>query len=417
MNFECPEAERRFRQHHHSSRTARDALFAATQLAIATVLILREGPAALPPHLRLLCWTTQAVGAAVLALALLSRQLTGCAHLRPYVLVAARLLSDVLFPHVVWQMASSDSSRGGKSDEDESASWTGLFLLWVTWSRWGGLLVIQLWQQLPFNTEALLAPFSVLMSMLNNRRMCRLLTEGEPGPRRDFFRSAFGQVAGVLSAPASLILPSWAAGGPCRWDGSVGRDGSPRGVRNWRMCAAEAPSTGSSSYASQLAGPAGAHADHVSTCLCEGVFGLSQLALALALPLALLAWSEVRARRQFAAAEQYRQQEAQLARALRAGGVDLRVHQQPQRTPPGQQHLQQQGSAAVDAACTPPPGWFINCDRMRLLLALALIEFKLFLSLRFCELPQLTWLNGNDAAVGGISATAATVAVQPHLEL
>lgn len=89
------------------------------------MLILREGPAALPPHLRLLCWTTQAVGAAVLALALLSRQLTGCAHLRPYVLVAARLLSDVLFPHVVWQMASSDSSRGGKSDEDESASWTG----------------------------------------------------------------------------------------------------------------------------------------------------------------------------------------------------------------------------------------------------------------------------------------------------
>lgn len=31
----------------------------------------------------------------------------------------------------------------------------------------------ELWQQLPFNTEALLAPFSVLMSMLNNRRMCR----------------------------------------------------------------------------------------------------------------------------------------------------------------------------------------------------------------------------------------------------
>lgn len=41
----------------------------------------------------------------------------------------------------------------------------------------------ELWQQLPFNTEALLAPFGVLMSMLNNRRMCRRET-GVAGARR-----------------------------------------------------------------------------------------------------------------------------------------------------------------------------------------------------------------------------------------
>lgn len=142
------------------------------------------------------------------------------------------------------------------------------------------------------------------------------------------------------------------------------------------MCAAEAPGAGggSGSHAGQLAGQPGLQADHVATCLCEGVFGLSQLALALALPLALLAWSEVRARRQFAAAEQYRQQQAQLARVLRTGGVDLRPFPGTQHALPGQQGRQRQAEGAADAACTPPPGWFISFDRMRLLLALALIE-------------------------------------------
>lgn len=88
------------------------------------MLILREGPASLPQHLRLLCWATQAVGGAVLALALLARQCQGCARLRPYLLVAARLLFDVLSPQVVWQVASS-GSRGGKLGEDEAAGWAG----------------------------------------------------------------------------------------------------------------------------------------------------------------------------------------------------------------------------------------------------------------------------------------------------
>lgn len=131
---------------------------------------------------------------------------------------------------------------------------------------------------------------------------------------------------------------------------------------------------GNSSHAGQQAGHTG-QADDVTTCLCEGVFGLSQLALALALPLALLAWSEVRARRQFAAAERYRQQEAQLARVLGSGGIELQ-QQSRHMLPSQQQHRQQPIFGVADAACADPPGWFITYDRMRLVLALALIEVR-----------------------------------------
>ncbi|KAL4451478.1 hypothetical protein ABPG75_007140 [Micractinium tetrahymenae] len=417
MNFECPEAERRFRQHQHSSRTASDALFAATQLAITTVLALHEGPGSLPRHLRLLCWATQGVGAAVLALALLSRRHPSCARLRPYILVSARLLFHMLCPHVVWQVASAGSARSSKAGEDETASWTGLFLLWVSWSRWGGQLLIQLWHQLPFNTEALLAPFGVLMDMLNNRRLCRLLTESAAEPRRAFFRAAFSRLALLLSAPARLLLPSWAASGACAWDGSAASDGTLAASCSWSICSTEVQGSGSS-YGP--AGSAAPQAEHVATCLCEGVFGLSQLLLSLALPLLLLGWSEVRARRQFAAAERYRQREAaRLARIFGAGEVDVQLQHTLQHLLRGQQQLQQQPQgAAADSACIPPSGWLITFDRMRLLLALALIEFKVLMSLRSSEWPQFAWLRGSDAAAGGVAvAVAASAAAQPHLEL
>lgn len=110
----------------------------AAQLAIATVLVLREGPTPLSRQLRLLCWATQSVGAAVLALALLSRRHQSCARLRPYLLVAARLLFDVLCPQVVWQMASSSNNPGGTDGKDEAATWTGMgcWLASLGWHSW-----------------------------------------------------------------------------------------------------------------------------------------------------------------------------------------------------------------------------------------------------------------------------------------
>lgn len=179
MRFESSEAERGFRQHFHTQRIAQDRAFAITQAAIAIVLALRT-PAGVSPAISLLFCGTHAISLAVLVFSAAKR----CTYvaLRPYLLAAARAFSDLLCPQLVWHLAA----HAGGTAQGAHDTWPAFCLLWVTWSRWGAQLLTQLGYLLPFYLEALLTPFGTLLNMLNNRRLCRLLTVTQ-ARQRPFF--------------------------------------------------------------------------------------------------------------------------------------------------------------------------------------------------------------------------------------
>ena len=137
MNFESAAAEGEFKRHFHARRVVQDQCFAVAQAAIVWLLALRAGgaDAAAPPAVRLLLWGARALSAAILGLSLLSRRRYAAA--RPYLLGAARAFYGALWPQLVWHLASAARAPPGRG------TWAGLFLLWVTWTRWGGELLLR----------------------------------------------------------------------------------------------------------------------------------------------------------------------------------------------------------------------------------------------------------------------------------
>ena len=109
------------------------------QVAVVWMLALRAGDAgaAAPPAVRLLLWGTRALSGAILALSLLPRE--RYAELRPWLLGAARTFYALLWPQLVWHLASAGHARVSP----ERQTLTAFFLLWVTWTRWGSELLLR----------------------------------------------------------------------------------------------------------------------------------------------------------------------------------------------------------------------------------------------------------------------------------
>lgn len=381
MQFESPDSERQFRKHFHTQRITQDRVFALTQVAIVVLLSLRTAPTSLTPAIRLLFSGTHAFSAVILLLSTCLPSHT-YALLRPYILVAARIFYDLLCPQLVWQLAAQP--RVQESDRD---NWPGFFLLWVTWSRWGSQLLTQVGYLLPFDLEAMLSPFGAILDMLNNKRLCRLLVVRQVH-QRPFYRRAFIQLVTRLAVPFEILF----AAGPqdCHnWDLSSSSGGSGGGSSSgagslpdkcaWNICTAAAAggwsdaSTSGGGCGSGSGGgcgsgggdPAhGAAADDIAACYCETMFSLSQLLLSLLLPLLVTGYVELRQRWRFAAA----------ARAAAAAEAQRRGERRTRR-----QLVEEEAD------------WSLCLDGMRLLALLALIQFRIFLSLRFGIWEHRTW--------------------------
>ncbi|PRW20944.1 inner-membrane translocator [Chlorella sorokiniana] len=363
MQFLGAEAEREFRLHFHRQRVPQDRVFACTQMGIVALLLLRSsGP--LPPPLRLLYWGTYALSLAVLALSFCARRRYPA--MRPHLLVAARVFYDLLCPQLVWHLASQNVGRSV-----ERGSWPSFFLLWVTWTRWGSELLTQVGFLLPFNLEALLTPFGALLDMLNNRRLCRLLMAGEASEAQRFYRDAFARLASRLTVPFEMLFAA-APDSSCSTNGGEGC--------GWSLCTAGATAGGPAAADGAPVLPPSP--TDVAACYCESVFSMTQVVLSVALPLLLLGCAEASQRRQFAA--------CQLSAAAQ--------REEAERSRAPRRRRRRSGSAA----------WCITYDGMRLLALLTLIQFRVFLSLRFG-----VWQNYSF----GASGTSETAAAPVHSEL
>ncbi|PSC76221.1 endonuclease exonuclease phosphatase [Micractinium conductrix] len=340
MQFESAVAERLFLTHFHASQARRDLYFSATRVALAVLAALRLSAAEADARLRVLLLATHVLaGTTVLLASLSARQRYAAA--RPYLLLAVRVAHDVLWTGLLWHSTAADRVAARSAGDQ---SWAGLFMLWVTWSKTGYHLLMQLGHPLPFNWEAVLAPCSAVLGLLNHRRLCSLLTEAGPAAQQAFYGGAFTRLASMLAPPTSLLFAWHLVPAGCRWSSNGAGDSGDAPACTWSLCAAG--SGGSSSAGAVPAAPPSS--SRLAACYCEAVFGIAQLALAV--PLVFLACSEARSRRRFAAGEQHRQRlQLQLAGHARGaeGGVPNNV---------------------------PRVGWSLTHDGLRLLLLLGLIE-------------------------------------------
>ncbi|KAL4852688.1 hypothetical protein ACK3TF_003416 [Chlorella vulgaris] len=375
MQFESAAAERMFLESFHTQRATQDRIFAVTQAAIALLLALRI-PSNAIPAVRLLFWGTHAISATVLGLS--SADKASYARLRPYLLSAARVFYNLLCPQLVWQLAAQSSAQGGSRD-----SWPAFFLLWVTWSRWGSQLLTQVGYLLPFNIEAVLTPFGALLDMLNNQRLCRLLTVVQ-AQQRPFYRTAFAWLATRLAVPFEMFFATaprdgclsadWSAGSGGDTGSSAGSDLAGSACA-WNLCTAAVASGrgGGGDGGGGLAVAANGlqqAADEVAACYCESVFSMSQLLLTLVLPLAAVGYAEARQRWLYAAGAQ----------------STLRQQQQHQQRQQRQSPLHRLRHGPEEGA-----GWSLCFGAMRLYALLALVQLRVFLSLRFGMWQPHTW--------------------------